>query len=181
MRNKNIKWVALVTLIILLVPLLAMQFTDEVDWDLADFAVAGVLLFGAGLIYELISGKMDIFAYRAAVGLAVVTALFLIWINLAVGLIGTEDNSANLMYAAVLIVGILGAIFARFRPQGMALAMFVTALAQLLAGVIALISGMGGTLIPDLFFALLWFGSALFFQRAGSADSEKKLNEINNE
>jgi hypothetical protein len=41
--------VALVTAFILMLPLLAMQFTDEVVWDLTDFAVAGALLFSAGL------------------------------------------------------------------------------------------------------------------------------------
>lgn len=168
MKNKNIKRFALGTVIILMIPLVAMQFTDEVVWSPADFAVAGVLLFGSGLIFELIAGKMDNIAYKAAVGLSVTTALILIWINLAVGIIGTEDNPANLMYAGVLIVGIIGALIARFRPYEMAHALFVTALAQILVGVIALIAGMGGTLIPDLFFAALWMGSAFLFRRAGT-------------
>ena len=149
-----------------------MQFTDEVVWGLADFAVAGALLFGAGLMYELIARKMDNIAYRIAVGIAVATALFLIWMNLAVGIIGTEDNPANLMYGGVVIVGIIGSLIARFRPHGMSRVLFATALAQMLVGVIALIAGMGGTLIPDLFFAALWLGSALFFRRASAIDTK---------
>ena len=56
-QNKALIRIALGTAFILLVPLVAMQFTDEVAWDLADFVVAGILLFGAGLAYELIATK----------------------------------------------------------------------------------------------------------------------------
>lgn len=66
----------------LLVPLLAMQFTDEVDWGLADFIVGGALLFGAGLTYDLFARRGSTVAYRAAVGVAVGAALLLLWISL---------------------------------------------------------------------------------------------------
>jgi hypothetical protein len=49
--------------------------------------------------------------------------------NLAVGIIGSEDNPANLMYGGVLAVGIIGAIIARFEPHGMARALVATTLA----------------------------------------------------
>lgn len=48
-----------------------MQFTDEVVWDVFDFAVAGILLFGAGLTYELVARKAGNIVYRVAVGVAV--------------------------------------------------------------------------------------------------------------
>ncbi len=174
MRNKNIIRIALATAFILLLPLLAMQITDEVVWDLADFAVAGALLFGTGLTYELVARKMGSIAYRVAVGVALAAALLLVWVNLAVGLIGSEDELANLMYIGVLTVGIIGAIIARFRPHGMARALFATALAQTLVAVIALIAGLGSTapiwpwdiLILTGFFAALWVGSALLFRKA---------------
>ncbi len=76
--------VALAAAFILLLPLLVMQITDEVVWDLADFAVAWTLLVGAGLTYKLVARKMGNIAYRAAVGVAVATALLLVWMNLAV-------------------------------------------------------------------------------------------------
>lgn len=165
--------VALATALILLLPFLAMQFTDEVVWDLADFAVAGVLLFGAGLTYALLARKAGNIAYRAAVGVAVAAALVLVWMNLAVGIIGSEDNPANLMYIGVLAVGIIGALFARFQPHGMARALFATALAQALVAVIALIARLGypwsGPLELTLlngFFAVLFAGSAWLFRRA---------------
>lgn len=173
-QNKSIGRVALATAFVLLLPLLAMQITDEVAWDLADFAVAGVLLFGAGLTYELVARKAGNIAYRAAVGVAVATALLLVWSSLAVGLIGNEQNPANLMYIGVLAVGIIGALIARFQPHGMARALFATALAQMLVAVIALIAGLGSTgpiwprgiLISTGFFAALWIGSSWLFRRA---------------
>ena len=81
--------VALVTGLLLLVPLVAMQLTDEVRWNLADFVVAGALLFGAGATYHLLAARTDNLAYRAAVGVAVGVTLMLVWANLAVGLIGS--------------------------------------------------------------------------------------------
>ncbi|MCG2812979.1 MAG: hypothetical protein L6428_16230 [Candidatus Aminicenantes bacterium] len=173
MQNKNIIRIALMTAFILLLPLLAMQFTDEVAWDLADFAVAGTLLFGTGLTYELIARKAGNIAYRAAIGVAVTAALLLVWMNLAVGIIGNEENPANLMYFGVLAVGIIGALIARFRPQGMARALFAMALAQTLVAVIALIAGLGypwsGPLelsVLNGFFVALFVGSAWLFRRA---------------
>ena len=58
-------------------------------------------------------------------------------INLAVGVIGSEENPANLMFGGVLAVGIVGAVVARFRPRGMARALVSTAVAQTTVGVIA--------------------------------------------
>ena len=183
MKNKNIIRIALATAFILLLPLLAMQITDEVVWDLVDFAVAGALLFGTGLTYELIARKVrkpGNVAYRFAVGVALATALILVWMNLAVGLIGNEENPANLLYGGVLAVGIFGAIIARLQPHGMARALYATALAQALVPVIALIIwkrqvssveaffGMLGVFGVNAFFVMLFVGSALLFRRASA-------------
>jgi uncharacterized membrane protein YdcZ (DUF606 family) len=159
--------------LILLLPLVAMQFTGEVAWSLADFVVAGALLFGTVLAYELIARKMDSIAYRAAVGMAVTTALLLVWLNLAVGIIGSEDNPANLMYLGVLAVGLIAALISRFQPLGMARAMFATTLAQMLVAVIALLAGWSSPGSGPLeivalngLFAALFVGSALLFRKA---------------
>ncbi|MBC8165563.1 MAG: hypothetical protein H7Y20_06800 [Bryobacteraceae bacterium] len=164
--------IVLAAAFILLLPLLAMQITDEVVWDLADFAVAGALLVGTGLMYELAARKAGNIAYRAAVGVALAAALLLVWINLAVGIIGNEDNPANLMYIGVLAVGIIGAIIARFQPHGMARALFATALAQALVVVIALIAGKQHSPISSVseilglngIFIALFLGSAWLFR-----------------
>ncbi|HVU67532.1 MAG TPA: hypothetical protein VHD63_10405 [Ktedonobacteraceae bacterium] len=178
-QNKNILYLVLAAACILLVPLIAMQFTDEVAWSPGDFAVAGALLVGTGLAYELITRRTGNIAYRLAVGLALATALFLIWANLAVGLIGSEDEPANLMYIGVLAVGITGALTARFQPRGMSRVLFATALAQALVAAIALLAGMyqdTGSSVPEIIkvnglFVVLWVGSALLFRRAGATSS----------
>lgn len=172
--RRLIVWAAVVALI-LLIPLVAMQVTNEVNWTLTDFVFAGVLLFGTGLAYELVTRKAGGIAYRAAAGVALAAAFLLVWINTAVGLIGNEDNPANMMYVGVLAVGIIGAMIARFQPQGMARALFATALAQILAPVIALIvwrpslddaPGIVGVFMLNAFFMTLFVVSALFFRRA---------------
>jgi hypothetical protein len=122
----------------------------------------------------LVARKAGNIAYRAAVGVALAAAFLLVWISLAVGIIGTEDDLANLMYVGVLAVGIIGAIIARFRPHGMARALFATALAQAWVAVIALIFGLGsgsppgvlGILILNGFFVALFLGSAWLFRNA---------------
>jgi len=169
--NKTLSIVAVTTVFILLVPLLAMHFTTEVDWNLADFVVAGALLFGTGLIYVLLSKKVSNIAYRAAIGVMLAAAFLLIWINLAVGIIGNESNPANLMYIGVLAVLFIGAIIARFQPHGMSIAMFVTALAQALVTMIALIARLGypgsgplEILTLNGFFVALFVGSAWLFR-----------------
>jgi hypothetical protein len=112
--------------------------------------------------------------YSALYSVAVVAAFILVWINLAVGIIGSEDNPANLMYGGVLAVGLLGALIVRFQPHGMARALAVTALAQALVGVITLIAGWGSAganwpgaiVVLTGFFAVLWLVSAWLFQKA---------------
>jgi hypothetical protein len=165
--------VVLAAAALLLVPLLAMQLTDAVVWGPLDFAVAGTLLVGTGLAYQAAARKAGNVAYRFAVGIALGAALFLVWANLAVGVIGDEGNPANAMYIGVLAVGIVGAIVARLRPGGMARALFATAIAQAMVAIIAIAFGLGGLdsgpreiLAVNGLFVALFAGSALLFRRA---------------
>jgi hypothetical protein len=86
------------------------------------------------------------------------------------GAVATEDDSPGLMFFGVLVVGIIGVIIARFRPRGMARALFATALAQALVAVIAMIAWKQyfEILILNGFFIALWVGSALLFRRASA-------------
>jgi hypothetical protein len=171
---RSARRVGLVTVAILLVPLLAMQFTDEVAWGVVDFAVAGALLGGAGLVHQLAVSKAGTIAYRAAVAVALAAALILVWLVLAVGVIGDTGDPADLMYAGVLAVGFIGAVLARFQPHGMARALFATALAQTLVAVVALIAGKHQAPISSVFeilglngfFVALFIGSAWLFRHA---------------
>ncbi|MDZ7694257.1 MAG: hypothetical protein U5K69_24575 [Balneolaceae bacterium] len=143
---KPIAGLALTTGFLLLIPLIAMQFSDEVVWTPSDFIFAGTLIFGTGLTYILatrvLASQMgDNIVYRIAVGFALFTGLFLIWVNGAVGIIGSEENPVNVLYFGVIAVGIIGAFITRFRAQGMVFTMFCMALAQALIAVIALVGG----------------------------------------
>lgn len=177
-RRKNIVRLALITASILSVPLVAMQFSDEVDWSLFDFVFMGALIFGTGLAFELTVRKERNSACRVATGLALATGFLLIWMNLAVGIIGSEDNPANLLYIGVLMVGGVGAATARLRPRGMARALYATALAQALVPVLAmmiwrpLFDGKEpvAVLVLNAFFVLLFVGSATLFRHASTAD-----------
>jgi hypothetical protein len=166
--------------LLLLLPLFAMQVTDQVVWDVADFAVFGGLLLGVGVTYELAARNTGDTAYRAAVGVALAAAFLLVWINLAVGIIGDSGDPANSMYVGVLAVGGVGAIVARFRPHGMARALFATALAQASVAVVALVAGLGSLGSGPLeivalngFFSALFVGSALLFWKAARGGSAR--------
>jgi hypothetical protein len=166
--------VARATGLILLVPLLAMQFSDEVLWGPADFVAAGVLLFSAGLTYQLVARNAGNSAYRIAVGVAVGAALLLVWLVGAVGVIGEDGDRADMMYAGVLAVGTIGAVVARFRPGGMARALLAMALAQAVVAVIALLAGKHQAPISSVaeilglngFFVALFIASACLFREA---------------
>jgi hypothetical protein len=168
---------ALFAAAVLLIPLIAMQFTNEVNWSLFDFIIMGILLFGAGLAYELAARRAANNAYRVAAGVAVAAALLLTWVNLAVGIIG-DNNPVNLLYFGVIAVGAIGALVARLQPAGMVRALLATAVAQMLVPVIALVvdrsavltepPGVVGVFALNGFFAAAFILSALLFRRANA-------------
>lgn len=160
--------------IVLLIPLVAMQLSQDVIWTASDFITAGALLFITGLTYRLITFKWSNMAYKAAVGLSLLSALFLIWVNLAVGIIGSENNAINLLYFGVIGIGIAGAFMAHAKPLGMSLTMLTVAAAQIIVTLFALISGMqhvSGSSITEIiginsFFVIVFMFSALLFKYA---------------
>ena len=83
-RGKLIR-ILIITGLILSVPLIAMQFTEEVDWDFPDFILMGALIAGTGLLYELAAARIQNPLYRALVGLGLLFLLLLTWADLAVG------------------------------------------------------------------------------------------------
>lgn len=89
MKNKRLKIIITIIGILLLIPLIGMQFTEEINWTLLDFMIAGVLLLGTGLIFELILRKVKHKNYRIIIAIALFTLLLLIWAELAVGVFGT--------------------------------------------------------------------------------------------
>lgn len=167
--------------LLLMIPLILTLLGSGVDgvgwhWTFFDFIFMGTLLFGAGLVFELISKRMHNGTHRLALVIAVVTGVLLIWINAAVGIISTEDSPVNLMYFGVLAVGFIGAIIGRFQPRGLARALIATAVAQALVPVIALgiikpqfAPGILKVLVLNAFFAAMWIASALLFRSGNTA------------
>ena len=87
--NKRLKNMLIFVAVILLIPLIAMQFTEEVNWELTDFIVAGVLLLGTGLVCEFVMRKVKNKENRIALCIVIITILLLVWAELAVGIFGS--------------------------------------------------------------------------------------------
>lgn len=88
-NNNRLTLICSIAGLLLLLPLIAMQFTSEVNWTFSDFIVAGVLLFGTGGLIELAVRKIHKVITRVWVILGILVALLLVWIELAVGIFGT--------------------------------------------------------------------------------------------
>ena len=84
--NKRLIGILVAAGLILLAPLVAMQFTDQVNWGPFDFAVAGVLLFGTGFLVELTLQVMKKKKLRLAIVIFLLVLLVLVWVELAVGI-----------------------------------------------------------------------------------------------
>jgi hypothetical protein len=164
-----------VTAAVLAIPALAMAFnlalpdpgsgSDGVNWGPIDFAMIGVLVLSAGLLFEYVSTRAASVAHRAAAGIAVLAGLGLIWVNLAVGFMDVENG--NLLYVLVLLVALVGAAIGRFEPREASIAMFATAAAHAVVAVIGLVADLGPTLLADAFWVAGWVASGLLFRRAG--------------
>ena len=164
---------------ILLVPAVAMQFTTEVQWDLADFLVAGGLLGGVVLAYEFATGPAVSAVYRSGAAVALVASLLLVWVNAAVGILGSEANAANLLYLAVVLMGPAGAALCHLRPSGMART--CAAMAASLIGIAALaITARWGEPLQLLTlhggFVTLFGTAAVLFDRAAHSGPNGKLS-----
>jgi len=92
MNIQNIRLIGIVATVavLLLIPFIAMKFTDEVNWTAIDFITAGILLLGTGLACELVLRKVKKIQYRLALCAVILATLFVVWAELAVGLIGTR-------------------------------------------------------------------------------------------
>lgn len=174
MSPKSLLPVVVVPTLILLIPLGAMLFRfDGWAWGPESFLIAWLLMAGVGLAYKLVTRKAVNASYRGATALGLVTGFLIVWINGAVGIIGSEDNPMNMLFGVVLLLGVFGAVFARLEAPGMARTMFIVAIAQFLVPVIAYVIGRPGFRpgVVQIFafnfvFVLLFAGSGLLYRRA---------------
>ncbi|MEJ8757111.1 hypothetical protein WG947_08895 [Pontibacter sp. H259] len=88
-QNKRLIAIILTVVFILCIPLVAMQFTNEVDWKLLDFMIMGFLLLSTGLACEFVLRKVKGTDSRIVVISIILVILFLIWAELAVGIFGS--------------------------------------------------------------------------------------------
>ncbi len=169
-RLRVIGW-SLVALLLLL-PAVAMLFTDEVDWSGGDFLFATVLLGGTGGLVELVVRRNHDNAYRAAAAIALFTLLLLAWSNAAVGFVGAGANAANILYVALIGIVAASTFAAGFQAPGMAKAMIAAAIGQGLITVLAfsqeLVQMEERMVILGInaFFITLWSAAAALFHKA---------------
>jgi hypothetical protein len=159
---------------LLALPFMAMQLNAEgVDWSPGDFVFMGVLLGTIGGLLELAVRMSPDRFYRGGAGLALLGTFLVVWVNLAVGIVGSEHNPNNQLFFVALLMGIAGAIGGRGKADGMARAAITTAVAIVAAFFIAqagvrdepmvkpIVEGVGTSI-----FVLLFVGSAWLFRRA---------------
>lgn len=175
--KRQVIWIFISTLILMM--LTAMQFTDEVQWNEA--AAYSILLLAVGGSYELWQWlKTRSKTYRLAFGVGLAAIFLLGMVSGAVGIIGSENNPANLMYWAVFAAAFIGSLVSRFKSRGMSYALFTAAIIQLLIPVIALNiwpaqaswgdAGVIGVFILNSIFAAIFAASGFLFRRESATN-----------
>lgn len=180
--SKSILGVALGTILILVVPAVAMQFTDEVNWSVIDFITMGALIFGTGTSFVVVLRYATNNIYKVAMVGAFGTTFLMIWANLAVGLIGSGPHWGNMMYMVVFAVVIIGSTRSRFSERGMERVMYGSAITLVLIAIIALVANMdasSGSSVNEIiavngFFATLYVISGALFRLAALENSAEK-------
>lgn len=152
---------------LLCVPAIAMYLdAPGVDWGPEDFAIMGVLLALACGGYEVATRLSGNTSYRLGAAIAIATCFLTVWVNGAVGMVGDEGNPANLLFGGVILLALMGAILARFRPRGTARAMQAAALAQGVMAIYAAVAGDTVAVLPIALFAVPWLLAGHLFLRA---------------
>jgi len=154
--------------------LLSLPLILGAPWSLGDYIFAGTAFAIVGATFELVVRSSRNKWHRAGSAMALLTSLLLLWVNGAVGIIGNEDNPANLMFVVVILMALAGSIAAKFESAGMARAMTVAAIAQAMIAVGALAYGLGsmeppgllGVVIIILGFGGMWLIAAGLFAQA---------------
>ena len=89
MKNQRFIFIILPPSILLIIPLIAMQYTNEVNWGVMDFFVAGILLFGSSLLIEFTFRRVKSCKKKLAVSIIIILVLLVTWAELAVGIFNT--------------------------------------------------------------------------------------------
>jgi len=149
-----------------------MQVSDGWHWTAGSFAIAGVIIGGVCLLYELAERASGSRAYRAGVAVALVTSVLTVWTTIV------RDDGSGIGFLMLVMTAVVGALSAWFRPAGMARTMLGVAVMQALLGIAVATApstasspaGISRALLFSGFFALLWLLSAAFFRTAAKGD-----------
>lgn len=154
-------------LIIWLLPLIAKQFTDEVQWSTFDHVVwAFMLAIPAGIV-DLVSRMTPNWAYRGGVIIALGTSFVITWANLAVGIVGNEENPTNLIFFGVVAIAMIGSPLVGFKASRLRWVFYLTAAAQALSALTAL-QAEPFVLVFCGVTTALWLSAATLFGRAAN-------------
>lgn len=164
------RWTA--ALALLLTPLAMMQISDEWHWSIDSFLLAGTMIGGVGLLYELAERASGSRAYRAGVAIALVASILTVWTTIV------RDDGTGIGFFMLIMAAATGGFSAWFKPAGMARTMLGVAVMQTLLGVaiatapstVSLPGGPSRILVFSGFFAAMWMISAAFFRAAAKRD-----------
>ena len=151
------------------------------NWDLLDILTFAAMVTALAIIGVSAWRWGRTRAYRLGAAIAALGAFTLAWMNGAVGIIGNEENEANLLFFGVLGVAAAGVLIARFRAKGMAVALYATAIAQVLVAAFAITMRLGasgptwprGLLIITVIYSTFWLVAGSLFSKA--AKRERRL------
>lgn len=154
---------------LLALPWIAMRLeAPGVDWSGGDFLIMGIMLAGACGLYEAATRMSGNLFYRAGAAVAVLTGFLTVWSNLAVGIIGNENDALNLMFFGVVAIALFGALAVRLRAPALAKVMAAAGVAQLLATFVGwTMAGWEPGVPISLCFAAPWLLAGELFRRAG--------------
>jgi hypothetical protein len=134
LHARRVLWIGAAMLFSL--PLVATLLTQEMAWSFGDFALFGSMLLAVCGSYELAMILGDKRAYRLGFGLTLCGMFLLVFANLAVGIVGSEENPANLAFFGIPLVGIAGALITRLSARGLATTLYVMAVLQVAAALL---------------------------------------------
>lgn len=170
--ERSLRIAGKVTLGFLFIPMLAMLLQTGLQWSVFDFMVVGGLVFTAAMGFMLLRSWSNSPTQSLAAMLAVASTFLVVWVNLAVGLIGAGPHWGNWIYAIIPFVIVGGVMIGGQNVRGLRISMYAAAISFLVIGLIALIAGLQN--LPEssvreiiginVMFATLYLFSALLFQ-----------------
>lgn len=126
------------------------------NWDALDYMVALALLGASAAAYWIATRPARSVWHHLAVMIGAGGALLLLWMQLAVGLVGDGDHPINQAMGLVLVVSAIGALLSRFRASGMRTTLLVAAGTQMVLG------ALGFILLPAMYFSDIFLVTAFF-------------------